>query len=151
MSIQAAMFGMLGKDAETKTSAAGKPYLRLNIRIGDGDAVQWINAMTFDPDAIAVADKMVKGARVYIEGSIKLDEWTGQDGAKHHGLSLMSWHCRLSQIGRNRPSRAASAREDRPKAASSGRARAAASDFAPIGAESRPPKGHPAFDDDIPF
>src|SRR6266436_5072399 len=37
MSIEAALFGMLGKDAETKTSAAGKPYLRLNIRTGDGD------------------------------------------------------------------------------------------------------------------
>jgi single-stranded DNA-binding protein len=128
MSIETALFGMLGKDAETKTSAAGKPYLRLNIRTGDGDAAQWINAMCFDPEAIAVADKMVKGRPVYIEGTIKLDEWTGQDGARRHGLSLMSWHCRLSQIGRNRPSRRASAREDRPKAAATGRARAAASD-----------------------
>src|SRR5665213_3646563 len=79
MSIEAALFGMLGKDAETKTSAAGKPYLRLNIRTGDGDAAQWVNAMTFDPDAIAVADKMRKGARIYIEGRLSLDEWTGQD------------------------------------------------------------------------
>ena len=149
--IEAAMFGVLGKDAEHKTSSSGKSYLRLNLRIGDGNAVQWVNAMTFDPDAIAVVDKMRKGARVYIEGKLSLDEWTGQDGAKRHGLSLMSWHCRLSQIGRNRPRRTDSAREDRPKAASSGRARAAASDYAPIGAEARPPKGHPAFDDDIPF
>lgn len=151
MSIEAALFGMLGKDAETKTSATGKPYLRLNIRTGDGDAAQWINAMCFDADAIALAERLRKGARVYIEGTLKLDEWTGQDGARRHGLSLMSWHCRLSQIGRNRPSRAASAREDRPKAAATGRARGAASDYAPIGAEARPPKGHPAFDDDIPF
>lgn len=151
MSIEAAMFGVLGKDADPKTSGSGKNYLRLNLRVGDGAGAQWVNAMTFDPDAIAVADKMVKGARVYIEGTIKLDEWTGQDGAKRHGLSLMSWHCRLSQIGRNRPSRAASAREDRPKAAANGHAMAAASDYAPIGAEARPPKGHPAFDDDIPF
>jgi single-strand DNA-binding protein len=149
MSIEAALFGVLGKDAESKTSAAGKSYLRLNIRTGDGDAAQWISTMCFDPEAIAVADKMVKGARVYIEGTLKLDEWTGQDGAKRHGISLMSWHCRLSQIGRNRPRRPAS--EDRPKPAATGRARAAASDYAPIGAESRPPKGHPAFDDDIPF
>jgi single-stranded DNA-binding protein len=151
MSIEAAMFGMLGKDAETKTSAAGKPYLRLNIRTGDGDAAQWINAMCFDAEAIALAERLHKGARVYIEGTIKVDEWTGADGAKRHGLSLMSWHCRLSQIGSNRPRRPDSVREDRPKAAGSGRARAAASDYAPIGAESRPPKGHPAFDDDIPF
>ena len=151
MSIEAALFGMLGKNAETKTSAAGKPYLRLNIRTGVGDAPQWLSAMCFDADAIALADKMVKGARVYIEGTIKLDEWTGQDGAKRHGLSLLSWHCRLSQIGRNRPRRPVGAREDRPKAAATGRARADASDYAPIGAEARPPKGHPAFDDDIPF
>ena len=151
MSIEAAMFGMLGKDAETKTSAAGKPYLRLNIRTGDGDAAQWVNAMCFDAEAIAQAERLCKGARVYIEGTIKLDEWTGQDGAKRRGLSLMSWHCRLSQIGRNRPRR-----DDRPKAAASGRARADASAYAPIGADSppsapQPPKGHPAFDDDIPF
>jgi single-stranded DNA-binding protein len=146
MSIEAALFGMLGKDAETKTSAAGKPYLRLNIRTGDGDAAQWINAMCFDAEAIAQAERLCKGARVYIEGTLKLDEWTGQDGAKRHGLSLMSWHCRLSQIGRNRPRR-----DDRPKAAASGRARADASAYAPIGADARPPKGHPAFDDDIPF
>ena len=146
MSIEAAMFGMLGKDAETKTSAAGKPYLRLNIRTGGDNAAQWINAMCFDADAIAQAERLCKGVRVYIEGTIKLDEWTGKDGAKRHGLSLMSWHCRLSQIGRNRPRR-----EDRPKAAATGRARADASAYAPLGAGSRPPKGHPAFDDDIPF
>ena len=151
MSIEAALFGMLGKDAETKTSAAGKPYLRLNIRTGDGDAAQWINAMCFDADAIAQAERLRKGARIYIEGTLKLDAWTDKVGAQRHGLSLMSWHCRLSQIGRNRPRRSDSAREDRPNAASSGRARAAASDYAPIGADSRPPKGHPAFDDDIPF
>ena len=151
MSIEAAIFGTLGKDAETKTSAAGKAYLRLNIRTGDGNAAQWINAMCFDADAIAQAERLCKGARLYIEGTIKLDEWTGQDGAKRHGLSLLSWHCRLSQIGRNRPRRADSAREDRPKAAASGQARAAVSDYAPIGAEARPPNGHPTFDDDIPF
>jgi len=46
---------------------------------------------------------MVAGARVYVEGILKLDEWTAQDGTKRHGLSVMSWHCRLSQIGRNKP------------------------------------------------
>ena len=151
MSIEAAIFGTLGTDAETKTSAAGKAYLRLNIRTGDANAAQWINAMCFDADAIAQAERLCKGARVYIEGTIKLDEWTAKDGAKRYGLSLMSWHCRLSQIGRNRPRRADSGRDERPKAAASGHARAAASDYAPIGAEARPPKGHPAFDDDIPF
>ena len=86
--------------------------------------------MTFDARAIEVAAQMLKGARVYVEGSVRLDEWTGQDGVKRCGLSVMSWHTRLSQIGRNRPKR------DEPR---SGRERAAASDYAP------------PFNDDISF
>lgn len=103
--IEVAFFGALGRDAESKTSKSGKLYLRLNVRVGDGDDVQWVSVMAFDEKAIAVADKMLKGARVYVEGRISIDEWTGQDGAKRTGLSCMSWHCRLAQIGRNRPSK----------------------------------------------
>jgi hypothetical protein len=36
---------------------------------------------------------------------LKLDSWTGSDGKERHGLSVMSWHCRLAAIGRNRPKR----------------------------------------------
>jgi single-stranded DNA-binding protein len=103
--IEAAMFGALGRDAEAKTSKTGKPYLRLNVRVGDGDAAQWVNATVFDTKAIEVVDKLVKGSSVYLEGRLALDEWSGQDGVKRHGLSLISWHCRLAQIGRNRPKR----------------------------------------------
>ena len=101
--IEVALFGALSRDAEPKISKSGKPYLRLNVRVGDGDDAQWVSVMAFDEKAIAVADKMLKGARVYVEGRISIDEWTGQDGAKRTGLSCMSWHCRLAQIGRNRP------------------------------------------------
>ncbi|WP_024519381.1 single-stranded DNA-binding protein [Bradyrhizobium sp. Tv2a-2] len=100
--IECAFFGALGRDAESKTSASGKPYLKLNVRVGDGDTCQWISVLAFDPDAIGVADKMVKGARVYIEGKLSLNEWTGTDGSKRNGLSVMSFHARLSQIGRNK-------------------------------------------------
>jgi single-stranded DNA-binding protein len=100
--IEAAFFGALGRDADSKVSGSGKSYLRLNVRVGDGEAVQWVNATVFDAKAIEAADKLVKGSRVYLEGRLSLDEWTGQDGAKRHGLSMMSWHCRLAQIGRNK-------------------------------------------------
>ena len=103
--IEAAFFGALARDAESKTAASGKRYLRLNVRVGDGDSAQWVNVTAFDTKAIETAEKLLKGARVYIEGRLSLDEWTAQDGAKRHGLSLMSWHCRLSEIGRNRPKR----------------------------------------------
>jgi single-stranded DNA-binding protein len=110
MSVECAFFGILGRDAELKISKAGKKYVRLNVRVGDGDGAQWLNVTAFDEKAIEAADKMMKAARVYIEGSIKLDEWTAQDGSKRHGLSVMSWYCRLAAIGRNKPKRNADAR-----------------------------------------
>jgi single-stranded DNA-binding protein len=105
--IEAAFFGALGRDAESKISKGGKPYLRLNIRVGDGDGAQWVSVMVFDQSAIDAVDKLIKGARCYVEGSLSVTEWSGQDGVKRHGLSVMSWHCRLSQIGRNKAPRAA--------------------------------------------
>jgi single-stranded DNA-binding protein len=111
--IKAAFFGALSRDAEAKTSKAGKAYLRLNVRVGDGDGVQWVSVMAFDQNAIAAVDKLLKGARVYVEGSLSVTEWSGQDGATRHGLSVMSWHCRLSQIGRNKAPRAARDQDQR--------------------------------------
>jgi single-stranded DNA-binding protein len=103
--IECAFFGALGRDAELKTSKNGKSYLRLNVRTGDGDSAQWVSAMVFDPEAVSLASKFIKGVRVYIEGSMKLDAWTGQDGKERHGLSVMSWHARLAAIGKNKSSK----------------------------------------------
>jgi single-stranded DNA-binding protein len=104
MSIECAFFGALSRDAEVKTSSKGKSYVRLNVRVGQADA-QWVNVLCFDQQAIELAGKLTKGAKVYVEGGgLKIDQWTGQDGATRHGLSCMSWHCRLAEIGRNRRS-----------------------------------------------
>jgi single-stranded DNA-binding protein len=105
MSIEAAFFGTLGKDAEPKTSTSSKPYLLLNVRVGENEGAQWVNVRMFDAAAIATANKLLKGSRVYIEGRIKLDQWTAPDGAHRAGLSCMSWHCHLAEIGRNKPKR----------------------------------------------
>jgi single-strand DNA-binding protein len=129
MSIEAALFGTLGRDAEPKTSKTGKPYLRLNVACGEGDATQWVSAMVFDERAIAVADKLVKGARVYLEGKLSLNEWTTSDGSTRTGLSVLSWHCRLSQIGR------AKAKSEKPKATQ----------------QPAPASAGVEFDDEIPF
>ena len=63
---------------------------------------QWLGALAFDPEAIVIADRFVRGACVYVEGRLSTNEWTGQDGEKRLGLSVMSWHCRLAQIGRQK-------------------------------------------------
>jgi single-stranded DNA-binding protein len=105
--IEAALFGTLGKDAEARQSKNGKGYLRLNVAVdSDGDAPPtWVQITSFDSKAIERADAFVKGSRVYVEGRLSLNEWTGQDGVQHHGLAVMSWHTRLAEIGRAKPKR----------------------------------------------
>ena len=108
MTIECAFFGTLGRDAEAKTSkASGKPYVRLNVRCGEGDEAQWVAVLSFDEKAMEhqVAGKLLKGARVYVEGKLSPDQWTDKDGKERHGLSCVSWHTRLSQIGRARTRR----------------------------------------------
>jgi single-stranded DNA-binding protein len=117
VSIEAAFFGTLSRDAERKTSKGGKAYLRMNVRTGDGDAAQWVSVNCFDQAAIERADKFVKGARVYVEGSLKLEEWTGQDGVMRHGLSCLAWRAHLSEIGRNKPPRERKPAAERPRSA----------------------------------
>jgi hypothetical protein len=48
MSIECAFSGSLVRDAETKTSKAGKQYVRINVRVENGEAAQFINTMVFD-------------------------------------------------------------------------------------------------------
>lgn len=103
--IETAFSGALWRDAERKTSQGGKPYLRLNLRVGDNDEAQWVSVLAFDESALEVADKLVKGARVYCEGRLSLNEWTNADGVVKLSLSVMSFHTRLAQIGKNKPKR----------------------------------------------
>ena len=103
--IETAMFGVLGQDAELKTSKNGKSFLRFSLRVGDGDGAQWLSVLSFDAEAIELADRFVKGARCYVEGRLSLSEWTNADGVVRTGLSVMSFHTRLSQIGRQKVKR----------------------------------------------
>jgi single-stranded DNA-binding protein len=97
--IECAFFGLLARAAELKTSKSGKPYLRFSARVGDGDGAQWISVLSFDETAIEIADKFVAGSKVYVEGRLSLSEWTNSDGVVKTGLSVMSFHTRLAQIG----------------------------------------------------
>jgi single-stranded DNA-binding protein len=105
VTIDCAFFGFLAADAEPKTSAAGKAWTKLRVGIGRDENVQWVSVAVFGKAAEHAAE-LVKGDRVYIEGTIKLDSWRGNDGIERHGLSVAAFKCdRTHSIGRNRPKR----------------------------------------------
>ena len=99
---EVALIGTLGRDAEAKTSAAGKAYIRANIAIGNGDVTEWVNVAAFGSDP-AGTSQLTKGAKVYVEGRLTVERWTGKDGAPRVGLSVAAWKLEpLGQIGKRR-------------------------------------------------
>jgi len=55
--IEAAMLGVLARDAEAKISKTGKQYLRFTLRVGADDSVQWVSVLAFDPASIVIERK----------------------------------------------------------------------------------------------
>jgi single-stranded DNA-binding protein len=138
MSIECAFFGFVATDAESRTSQAGKLWVRLRVGVGKDADMQWVSVAVFGKDAETAAE-LKKGDRVYCEGAIKIDSWRGGDGADKHGLSVSSFKIeKTHQIGHNK------SRSEKPAPAASGRERAARSDYAPQG-------GVAGLADDIPF
>jgi len=134
--IEAAFFGALARDAESKVSEVGKPYVRFTVRIGDGDGVQWVSVLAFDPTAIEAVDKLVAGGRVYVEGTLSAGKYTGKDGTERLGLTVMSWHTRLSGIGPNKTKRDV----ERPRIAAAAQRQDKVRSLV-----------EPTFNDDVPF
>jgi single-stranded DNA-binding protein len=103
--IDCAFYGFLAADADSRVSQAGKQWVRLRVGVGKDEEVQWLGVAVFGKAAEAAAE-LRKGDRIYVEGTLKLDSWTGRDGAERHGLSVASFKVdRTHNIGRNRPKR----------------------------------------------
>jgi len=101
--IEAAFIGRLAQDPELRTSAAGKPWARLSMAVGNGDDTQWVSVLTFGEIAEQLCAAMHKGDKLYVEGTLRLNEWTGREGEKRTGLSVAAWKAeKLGAIGRSK-------------------------------------------------
>jgi single-strand DNA-binding protein len=127
--IEAACFGTLTRDADHRTSKAGKPFTLLNVVVGEGETRQFVSAIVFGDAAMKVAN-LEKGRHVYIEGKIEISEWTGQDGVKRSGLKIASFNAQeVAKIGRRRERKADEGSGTAAKAKPSPQQRSATNDF----------------------
>jgi single-stranded DNA-binding protein len=116
MTIDVAFYGFLAADAEARTSSAGKAWTRMRVGVGKDDAVQWVSVAVFGK-AAETAGSLRKANRVYVEGSIKLDTWRGNDGVERHGLSVAAHKVEQThKIGRQRERKRVNAERDQPAA-----------------------------------
>jgi single-stranded DNA-binding protein len=102
--IETAFIARVGTDTiEVKTSQAGKPWASSSACVGDGEDDQWLRVADFRDRAQQLAGHLHKGDKIYAEGRLKLDTWTGKDGKERTGLNVAAWRVeQLGQIGKNK-------------------------------------------------
>lgn len=110
--IHCALQGALGADPELRFTSTGKAILNLSVAVtdnragGDGAETQWVRVALWEELAEELAEVLKQGQEVYVEGKLRLNAWTGQDGQPRAQLSVSAWTCQLlGAIGRRAPRR----------------------------------------------
>jgi single-stranded DNA-binding protein len=105
MPIECALFGAVAREPELKTAKNGRQYLRVSLRVDNGDAAVWPSVLYFGDDADAAELQLERGERVYVEGSLKVDVWKRPDGTAAPNITIVANILRPPQIGKRRPKR----------------------------------------------
>ena len=105
--ITACFTGRIGKDAEIRTTRAGKPWAAFPVAVDtdvDREAgTSWVRVALFGDTVDALASRLIKGAEIYCEGRLSLRPWTDADGKTRAGLSLTASLVQpMGQIGRRK-------------------------------------------------
>lgn len=131
------LVGNLGRDPELRYTPQGTPVCSFTMATNERrkdktgemqDQTTWFRVTLWGRQAETASQYLTKGRPVYIEGRLRVEEWTDRDGKPRHTLEVHATDMQFIGGGRG---------ED-----------------API---SRPPAGEPApthadpSDDDIPF
>lgn len=83
------LIGRLTKDPELRTTQSGMATTTLRLAVprrkrnGEDQAPVYVDVVSFDKQAEAVAEYLAKGRRVAVTGRLEYREWQGQDGSPH--------------------------------------------------------------------
>lgn len=91
------LIGNLGKDPEIRYLPSGDPVASFSVATSEKwtdkggqkkEETQWHRIEVFGKTAEIVRDYCSKGKQVYIEGSIRYDEWTDKEGHKRNATKV---------------------------------------------------------------
>src|SRR5260370_34561012 len=91
------LIGNLGKDPEIRYPQAGEPIANFSLATNEAwtdksgqkqERTEWHRVEVFGKTAQVVRDYCTKGKQVYLEGSIRYDEWTDKDGNKRNTTKI---------------------------------------------------------------
>jgi single-strand DNA-binding protein len=87
------LIGNLGRDPEIRYTQSGEPIANFTLATNEvwndksgqrQERTEWHRVEVFGKTAQIVRDYLSKGRQVYLEGSIRYEEWTDKDGNKRN-------------------------------------------------------------------
>jgi single-strand DNA-binding protein len=94
---RAVLIGNVGKDPEIRFTQSGEPIANFSLATSESwtdkagqkqEKTEWHRVEVFGKTAQVVRDYVTKGKQIYIEGSIRYDEWTDKDGNKRNTTKI---------------------------------------------------------------
>jgi single-strand DNA-binding protein len=91
------LIGNLGRDPEIRYTQSGEPIANFSVATNEAwtdksgqkqERTEWHRVEIFGKAAQVARDYLAKGRQVYIEGSIRYDEWTDKDGNKRNTTKI---------------------------------------------------------------
>ncbi len=80
--IAVAFEGRLGRDAELKSTRAGRAFLVFSVIVDEGEDAVWLNVSAWSDHLTELAPSLTKGVEVYVQGRMKQRHWEAEGGTK---------------------------------------------------------------------
>ncbi len=106
------LIGNVGTDPEMRYTPNGKAVTTFRLAVTrrfngqDGerqDDTEWFTAVTWNALAEQCSQWLTKGRRVFIEGRLKSNTWTGADGVARFGNEVIASRVLFLDRGENQP------------------------------------------------
>jgi len=146
------LVGNLGRDPELRYTPQGNAGCNFSMATNEKrrdkngefqNLTTWFRVTLWGRQAENANKYLQKGNPVYIEGRLKLDEWTDRDGNTRQTLDVTATEMQFLGSG--------AGRDDQMSAAASGGGGGDNEFPSSGGGDSKPAPKHDAGDDDIPF
>lgn len=150
------LIGNLGGDPETRHLPSGGAVTNITVATSESwkdkqtgqqqDRTEWHRVVFFNRLAEIAGEYLRKGAKVYVEGSLRTRKWQDQSGQDRYSTEIVASEMQMLD---SRGGGGASAGYDAPAPARNTRDSGASS--SPPHNDTPPPGNFDNFDDDIPF
>lgn len=86
------LIGNLGRDVQLRYTPSGEPVADFSVAVSqkdkNGEHVDWYKVSVWGKRAEVANQYLAKGSQVYIEGRLKLVEYTDKEGNKRNSLEV---------------------------------------------------------------